>query len=87
MKKLIYLVAIMLFFAQCSKDNNNVEYIISGAAVKGKVVNATVTVYEYDGSGSRGNNLQKPLPTRRENLVLPLTSRSCRSSCYRRSIY
>jgi hypothetical protein len=61
MKNLIYLATIMLFFAQCTKDDNNPEYILSGAAVKGKVVDATVTVYEYDGSGSRGNELTKTI--------------------------
>jgi hypothetical protein len=63
MKKLIYLLAIMLFFTQCTKDNNYEEYTISGAAVKGKVVDATVTVYEYEGNGSRGTELSKTITT------------------------
>ncbi len=61
MKNLLYLAAIMLLFTQCTEDKMNEEYIISGAAVKGKVVEATVTVYEYDGTGSRGEELTKTI--------------------------
>lgn len=61
MKNLLYLTALMLLFTQCTKDEANEEYIISGAAVKGKVVEATVTVYEYDGNGNRGAELTRTI--------------------------
>jgi hypothetical protein len=61
MKNLIYLAAIMLLFTQCTEDNIKEEYVISGAAVKGKVVEATVTVHKYDGGGTRGEELTKTI--------------------------
>ncbi len=54
----ILLLVVPLLFWQCTDESDEVSSsTLSGSAVKGPVVNADVTVYEFDAEGLRGDVL------------------------------